>query len=250
LKQVKTLLETEHVDELYDYIYNYTSLHSTPDRRTLIGKSSEHDMMEQNFGVLQNSSTLGAIVERIINSLDAILAREILQDDEFQKVNEKCNNYFDYFQHYYETNDLYKMAEEKINTDEAREQVVLLAKRTAMLYQAFAETLKEELGDEESEKLVLKSIDKFGTMCGQRIAEGVEELGLDLSISNYFKIPDLPKLGWEIESDMIEKDVKLRADVHYCPLADHWLEDMDLQLARLYCYVDQAKFSAYNPKIK
>lgn len=138
----------------------------------------------------------------------------------------------------------------QIEREEASKQVLVMAKRTAMLYKSFAEVLQEELGEQKAKEVILKAINKYGYMCGKRIAEGVEDMGLDLSISNYFKIPDLPELGWDIESSMIETDKKLEAVVHYCPLAEYWLENMDSKIARLYCYVDQAKFSAYNPNIK
>ncbi len=138
---------------------------------------------------------------------------------------------------------------EQILKEEARNQVVLMAKRTAMLYQSFAETLVEKLGRDQAEDIILEAVKLFGKTCGERIQKGVKDKDLELTISNYFQIPDLPKLAWDLSSEMVEKDKELKVDVSYCPLAEQWLEDMDPKLARLYCYVDQAKFSAYSPEI-
>ena len=139
---------------------------------------------------------------------------------------------------------------ENITTQEAREQVVLGVQRTAMLYQSFAETLLKKFGREEAEKLILEAIHDFGKSCGERVQKGVKEKNLECTLTNYFQIPDLPKLGWDLISETVEKDKELKVDVSYCPLAEQWLQDMDPKLARLYCYVDQAKFSSYNPDIQ
>ncbi|QGU94526.1 hypothetical protein GOM49_04920 [Clostridium bovifaecis] len=139
---------------------------------------------------------------------------------------------------------------DKISRSEAKEQVVLMAKRTAMLYQSFAETLVNKFGSDDAEKIILEAINLFGKTCGERIQNGVRNKGLELTITNFYEIPDLPKLGWELSSETVEKDKEQVVDVSYCPLAEQWLEGMDPKLARLYCYVDQAKFSTYNPEIK
>lgn len=139
---------------------------------------------------------------------------------------------------------------EMITRKEAREQVVLMAQRTAMLYQAFAEVLVKKLGNEEGKETILEAINLFGKTCGERIQSAVKDKDLELNITNYFTIPDLPKLGWDLSSETVEKDQEVRVDVSYCPLAEQWLKDMDPELARLYCYVDQAKFSGYSPEVK
>jgi len=139
---------------------------------------------------------------------------------------------------------------ETVSKEEAKEQVVIMAERTAMLYQSFAEVMQEKLGDEKAKELILEAINMFGTLCGERVRRGVEKQNLEHSLDNYFKFPDLPKYGWDTASKKNDKDNKLEVDVFYCPLADYWLENMDPCIARLYCFVDQAKFSGYNPKLK
>lgn len=138
---------------------------------------------------------------------------------------------------------------EQISKEEAKKQVVLMAQRTAKLYQAFAETLVERFGKEETKEIISDAIYLFGKASGERVQKGVKEKNLDLTISNYSKISDLPSVGWEMESEVLEEDKDLKVDVSYCPLAEEWLKDMDPELARLYCYVDQAKYSTYNPDI-
>ena len=137
--------------------------------------------------------------------------------------------------------------EKKISREEAEQQVVLLAKRCALLYQSFAEVLVEELGEDKGREIAARAIEKYGTRCGSQVRKGVEGQGLDLTLPNYFTVPDLPSMGWVTEQKAL-KDEELEVDVLYCPLAEHWLAEGKASLGRLYCYVDQAKFSAYNPE--
>ena len=70
--------------------------------------------------------------------------------------------------------------------------------------------------------------------------------GQNLSAENYKE--DLPSLGWEIDHVVVEGEPRSR--VHFCPLADVWREADAVKIGRLYCYVDQAKFKAYNPNLE
>ncbi|MBS4023175.1 MAG: L-2-amino-thiazoline-4-carboxylic acid hydrolase [Dethiobacter sp.] len=138
---------------------------------------------------------------------------------------------------------------EFITKEEAKNQVVLMAKRFAMVYGAFAEVLLREYGEERAKELITLAIKSYGDKCGETVREGVTKLGLEHSLANYFKVPDLPELGWELQSETPEEG-ELKIDVSYCPLAEHWKSNEMAVLGRLYCYVDQAKFSSYNPNIE
>jgi predicted ArsR family transcriptional regulator len=133
--------------------------------------------------------------------------------------------------------------------DEASQQVILLAKRCALLYQVFAEALVDELGEEKGRQAIGKAIRRYGTISGSAVRKGVEEQGLDLFMENYGKIPDLPHTGWVTEQRSIAED-SLEVDVLYCPMAEQWLAGGAAELGRLYCYVDQAKYAAFNPDLE
>ena len=136
--------------------------------------------------------------------------------------------------------------DEKISKEEASRQVVLMAKRCAILYETFAETIMAELGEEKGAEVVARAIKAYGTKSGSMVRKGVEEKGQDLSLPNYFSIPDLPALGWVSERKSLQEN-ELEADVLHCPMAEYWISEGKAKLGRQYCYVDQAKFSAYNP---
>ena len=136
---------------------------------------------------------------------------------------------------------------EKISKKEAEEQVLLLARRCASLYQSFAETLVNELGEQKGKELILKAIEDYGTKSGTQVKGKVDDNGEPRDVTHYFKNSDLPKLGWQ--SKTFRSSGKIIKHIDYCPMAEYWLEEMDPDLARLYCYVDQVKYDTYNPAL-
>ncbi len=137
----------------------------------------------------------------------------------------------------------------QFSREEAGQQVVLMAKRTALLYQTFAEILMEELGEEKGMEAVARVVKAYGTKCGSMVRKGVEAKGLALSLPNYFSVPDLPKVGWVTDQKTLKED-ELEVDILYCPMAEQWQEEGKDELGRLYCWVDQAKFAAYDPDLE
>lgn len=133
--------------------------------------------------------------------------------------------------------------------DEASQQVVLMAKRCALLYQVFAEALMEELGEEKGSQAIQKAILRYGAISGFAVRKAVQEMGLDPSLENYGKVPDLPQTGWVTQQKSLTQD-RLEVDVLYCPMAEQWLKGGAAKLGRLYCHVDQAKYAAFNPDLK
>ena len=138
---------------------------------------------------------------------------------------------------------------ETISRQEAVANVRLMARRTALLYHYFAKTLVEEMGEEEGKRLIAKAVWAYGEHCGKAVREGVEAMGLPPIDENFNKVSDLPKLGWEASTITLENG-ETRPIVTYCPLAAVWQELGAEDLGRLYCYVDQAKYHAYNPDYK
>ena len=138
-----------------------------------------------------------------------------------------------------------------ITAQECTEEVKLMARRAALLHYYFSEAIIAELGEEKGKQLIKKAIWAYGEHCGRTVRQGVEAMGLPLSEENYGKVRDLPKFGWEtgaIENDQGEP----RQVAEFCPLAAVFMEfgARGMELGRLYCYVDQAKYNAYNPNVE
>ncbi len=60
---------------------------------------------------------------------------------------------------------------------------------------------------------------------------------------------DLPALGWA-SREKVMVDGEKRARVHTCYLAEAWKELGGPEIGRLYCFVDQAKYEAYDPDLE
>lgn len=134
--------------------------------------------------------------------------------------------------------------EEVVSVDKTTEQVLLMARRTALLYHSMAEVLIEKLGDKKAKEILKEAIWRYGTECGEQVKNEVLEMGLPLTLENYSKGEDLPQFGWEAKT--VKKEGKEYIQVDFCPLAATWLEKSNPEIARIYCYVDQAKYLSYN----
>jgi len=120
-----------------------------------------------------------------------------------------------------------------------------MARRTALLYHYFVTTLVEHFGEEEAKALTSEAIRRYGEHVGRTVRQGVEEMGLPNDIENFGEFSDLPSVGWE--GLVAETEHGPRKRVLYCPLAAVWKELGAEELGRMYCYVDQAKYRAFNP---
>jgi nitroreductase len=136
-----------------------------------------------------------------------------------------------------------KVTEEKIHKQEALSQIQAALRRAALLYHCFSKTLIDEYGKEKGEELIQKAINEYGAIIGEEAKNKALHKGLSLTPKNFAS--DLPDIAWEVETVIVQGEE--RARVHHCPLATEWLEWSDPQMARLYCFVDQAKIKAYNP---
>ncbi len=137
--------------------------------------------------------------------------------------------------------------EEMISKKEARAQVHSIIARAALIHYAFTKTLVDELGEKEGKELARKAIRLYGEWVGKRVKEKTLGRGLPLSRENFQD--DLPSLGWE-DREAVEVEGERRARVKTCPLAKVWQELNAPGLGRIYCYVDQAKYEAYNPELE
>ncbi len=140
------------------------------------------------------------------------------------------------------------MVEQKdmVSNEEARRQVLSIINRLALLHYCFSKTLIEELGKKKGKEMIRKAIDLYGEEVGKTVKEKTLAKGLEALLQHYQE--DLPAFGWSIEG--VEVDGEPRARVHVCQLAKVWNELGTPELGRLYCYVDQAKYKAYNPELE
>jgi hypothetical protein len=140
---------------------------------------------------------------------------------------------------------------EKITVAECTEDIRLVARRLGLLHYFFSEAIVGRLGEEEGKALIKEAIWAYGEHCGRTVREGVEAMGLPPTDENYSKVRDLPRYGWEIGSVTLEGGEQ-RPVATFCPVAATLQElgPRGEELGRLYCYVDQAKYAAYNPELE
>lgn len=136
-------------------------------------------------------------------------------------------------------------SENMVSKKEAEEEVITMARRMALLYHHTAEVLTETFGEEKGKLLLHEIIKRYGRESGEAARARVQELDLPLTADNFNAGSDLPKWGWVTGSAVCEDGVE-RGRITYCPLAEVWKEKGSEQLGRIYCYVDQAKYDAYN----
>ena len=137
-------------------------------------------------------------------------------------------------------------SKEAMTREQCVQDVRRMAARTALLYHYFVDTLVQNLGEGQAKALTSEAIRRYGEHIGKRVRQGVLEIGLTNDVENFDKVADLPSVGWE--GTIVETEHGPRSRVTFCPLAATW-KDLDAEaLGRLYCYVDQAKYKAFNPR--
>jgi predicted hydrocarbon binding protein len=134
-----------------------------------------------------------------------------------------------------------------ISKDEAFSQLKSMITRTALIHYAFTKTIIDELGKEKGKELAKKAIRLYGEMVGKKVRENTLAKGLPTLAENFQN--DLPTLGWADREKVVVEGEK-RARVHTCYLAEAWKELGVPEIGRLYCFVDQAKYEAYNPDLE
>jgi len=144
------------------------------------------------------------------------------------------------------------MAEKKetVSLAEASRQVAVTSERLALLHLSFARTIVNELGDEQGKALVLKAIRDYGRRIGELARKKVISQGLDPTPENYGKASDLPEYGMHEGKEKVEIDGEKRTRAYGCVMGKLWVDQNEAELGRLYCYVDPAKYMAYNPDFK
>ena len=134
-----------------------------------------------------------------------------------------------------------------ISEVEAFKQIKSMITRAALIHYAFTKTLIEELGEKKGKELARKAIKLYGEWVGKRVKEKTLAKGLPLIRENFQD--DLPALGWA-DREKVEVEGEKRSRTHTCHLAKVWQELGAPDLGRIYCFVDQAKYEAYNPELE
>ncbi len=138
--------------------------------------------------------------------------------------------------------------EETVTIEEAKEQVRRVCVRLGLLHLSFTKTLINELGERKGKELVLKAIKNYGTRIGEEAKANVAAQGLDNNPANYKE--DLPLYGMHEGTERMEVGGEKRVRLYGCVMAKVWHKLGEDELGRLYCYVDPAKYMAFNPNFK
>jgi hypothetical protein len=142
--------------------------------------------------------------------------------------------------------------QEMIPLDEAKKAVEITCQRLALLHVAFARTIVNELGEKEGKKMILKAIKSYGNMIGEKVKADVKEMGLEAVPQNYGagKSRDLPAFGMHTRRERVMVNGETRTKAYGCVMGELWNKMGEGDLGRLYCYVDPAKYMAFNPNFK
>jgi len=138
---------------------------------------------------------------------------------------------------------------ERLTVDEAAHEVKLASRRIALLHLAFSRAAVRTLGEASGEKLITDAIKEYGTMIGTELRDAVMRQGLEATPDNYGagNSRSLPRIGMHSGSETVSVGGEPRIRAYGCVMAEVWAEYGEEDLGRLYCYVDPAKFMAFNP---
>ena len=138
--------------------------------------------------------------------------------------------------------------EQTVDLEEAKEQVRKVCRRLALLHLSYTKTIISELGNRKGKKLVLKAIKNYGTRIGKEVKEAVSAQGIKNDPESYKE--DLPLYGMHDGTEEVDVDGEKRIRAYGCVMAKTWKKLGEDELGRLYCYVDPAKYMAYNSNFK
>jgi len=138
--------------------------------------------------------------------------------------------------------------EDMVPLEEAKDQVRKVCVRLALLHYAFTKTLVDELGEEKGKQLSMNAIKLYSGIIGGEVRKRVKAQGLLDSPQNYKE--DLPWYGMHDGVELVEVNGEVRIMAFGCVMGKVWREFGLERLGRIYCYVDPAKYMAYNPDFK
>jgi hypothetical protein len=141
-----------------------------------------------------------------------------------------------------------KQEKDNVPIEDAKEQVRKVCARLALLHISFSKVLVEELGEEKGTDLILKAIKKYGAYVGEDAKKRAIDRELSNTPENY--VGDLPNYGMHDKIERFSEDNENRIRAHGCVMGKVWRELDEEKLGRYYCYVDPAKYMAFNPEYK
>jgi len=141
---------------------------------------------------------------------------------------------------------------EPIPFEEAKKAVEATSRRIALLHLSYAKTLVDELGEKKGRELILKAIKDYGVRVGEKTKKEVLDKGLEPAPQHFSKGEHfaVPSFGMHEKHETLKVKGEPRVRVYTCALGEVWKEYGEEKLGRLYCYVDPAKYMAYNPNYK
>jgi hypothetical protein len=128
-----------------------------------------------------------------------------------------------------------------------------VSRRLGLLHLSYARTIIDELGEEDGVRLISKAIKNYGSRIGEKTRKEVLGKGLEATPENFAQGDSyaLPKIrGLHERLEAVEVEGRIRVRTLGCMLAEVWKEYGEEKLGRLYCYMDPAKYMAYNPDYK
>ena len=138
---------------------------------------------------------------------------------------------------------------ERLTVEEAAHEVKLASRRIALLHLAFSRVAVRTLDEAAGRRLITDAIREYGAMIGTEVRDAVLRQGLEAVPDNYGagESRSLPRIGMHAGSETVSVDGRPRIRAYGCVMAEVWAEYGEEDLGRLYCYVDPAKFMAFNP---
>lgn len=135
-----------------------------------------------------------------------------------------------------------------VDLKDAKEQVRKVCRRLALLHLSYAKIIINELGDKKGKQLVLKAIKDYGVRIGKEVKDAVFARGLDYDPENYQE--DLPLYGIYNGMEKVDVNGEKRIRAYGCVMGKLWQELGEDEIGRYYCYVDPAKYIAFNSNFK
>ena len=141
-----------------------------------------------------------------------------------------------------------KEKKQTVDMEEAKEQVRKVCRRLALLHFSYAKTIINELGDRKGKQLVLKAIKDYGTRIGKEVKDAVSAQGINNVPETYKE--DLPLYGMHDGMGKVDVNGEKKLRAYGCVMGKLWKELGEDEIGRFYCYVDPAKYMAFNSNFK
>jgi hypothetical protein len=143
---------------------------------------------------------------------------------------------------------------ESVPMDEVRQALIGQGRRLALIHLEYAKAIVEELGEERGIKVISRAIKSYGSKIGKKTKEEVLAKGLEAIPENFnkgdtYRVPNIHGALHDTRG-VIEVDGAKRVHSTGCIAGKVWKEEGEEKLGRLYCYMDVAKYMAFNPHYK